>query len=116
MPGVPSPRTPLLHEITLSSGNVLRGDDLEGRRPAQRGEISYFAMQLMMEFPAYESFHNFMEIYGPTMQITISYDDYHELHLSLKEVLENNRHITVNNFSDVEEPDLADDVSHICVS
>ena len=64
----------------------------------------------MMEVPAYESFHNFMEIYGPTMQITISYDDYHELHLSLKEVL------TVDNFSDVEEPDLADDVSHICVS
>ena len=70
----------------------------------------------MMEVPAYESFHNFMEIYGPTMQITISYDDYHELHLSLKEVLENNRHFTVDNFSDVEEPDLADDVSHICVS
>ena len=96
----------LLHEITLSSQNVLRGDDLEGRRAPQRGEISYFSMQLMMKF---EPFSNFMETYGPSMQFEISYDDYHELHLSLKEVLENNRHLTVDNFEDVEEPDLADD-------
>ena len=44
------------------------------------------------------------------MQFEISDDDYHELHLYLsKEVLENNRHLAVDNFEDVEEPDLADD-------
>jgi len=50
----------LLHEITLSSQNVLRGDDLEGRRPPQRGDISYFWMQMMMEFLSIEPFSNFM--------------------------------------------------------
>ena len=99
----------LLLEITLSSQNVLRGGDLEGRRPPQRGEISYSSMQLMTEFLSREPFSNFMEIYGPSMQFEISYDDCHELHLSLKEVPENNRHLTVHNFEDVEVPDLADD-------
>ena len=36
--------------------------------------------------------------------------------ISQRNPFENNRHFTVDNFSDVEEPDLADDVSHICVS
>ena len=57
----------LLHEITLSSQNVLRGDDLEGRQPLQRGQVSYFSMELMMEALAYEPFSTFMEIYAPAM-------------------------------------------------
>ena len=99
----------LLYELTLSSQNVLRGDDLEGRPPLQRGDISYTCMEMMVEFLAFESFNNFMTLYGPTMQFEVSYDDYHVLHLSPKEILENNRHIKVSNFEDVEEPDLADD-------
>ena len=31
------------------------------------------------------------------------------LHLSLKEILDNNKHVKVSNFEDVEEPELADD-------
>jgi hypothetical protein len=99
----------LLHEITLSSQNVLRGDDLEGRQPLQRGQVSYFSMELMMEALAYEPFSTFMEIYAPAMDFTVSYDDYHEFKLSIEAVLENNRHITSDNFLDVEEPDLVDD-------
>ena len=99
----------LLHEITLSSQNVFRGDDLEGRRPPQRGEISYFSMILMMEALAYASFSTFMEIYAPSMDFMVSYDDYHEFKLSIEAVLENNRHITSDNFLDVEEPDLVDE-------
>ena len=98
----------LLHEITLSSQNVLRGDDLEGRQPLQRGQVSYFSMELMMEALAYEPFSTFMEIYAPAMDFTVSYDDYHEFKLSSEAVLENNRHITSDNFLDVEEPDLVD--------
>ena len=62
-----------VRDITLSSQNVLRGDDLEGPRPPQRGEISHFSMQLMMEFLSYEPFSNFMEIYGPSMRFEISH-------------------------------------------
>ena len=40
---------------------------------------------------------------------TVSYDDYHEFKLSIETVLGNNRHITSDNFLDVEEPDLVDD-------
>ena len=63
----------------------------------------------MMEFLEFESFSNFMEVYGPPMQVAISYDDYDELKLALAEVVENNKHLTVDNFEDVEEPDSADD-------
>ena len=39
----------LLHEITLTSQIILRGDDLEGGQPLQRGDISYFSLLMMME-------------------------------------------------------------------
>ena len=54
----------LLHEFTLSSQHFLRGEDLEGRQPLQRGDISYFSMPLMMAVLAFESFSNFMAVYA----------------------------------------------------
>ena len=36
----------ILHEITLTGQNALRGDDLEGGQPLQRGDISYFFLAL----------------------------------------------------------------------
>ena len=41
--------------------------------------------------------------------IESSIDDYHVLHMSMKRVLENNKHIKPDNFEDIEEPELADD-------
>ena len=38
----------ILHEITLTSQNILQGDDLEGGQPLQRGDISYFSLWLMI--------------------------------------------------------------------
>ena len=39
----------ILYEITLTGqGMSLRGDDLEGGQPLQRGDISYFSLWLMM--------------------------------------------------------------------
>ena len=99
----------LLHEITLGSQNVLRGDDLEGRRPPQRGEISYLGMLLMMEGLKFAPFKTFMELYAPSMNFQVSYDTYPELKLSIGDVLEKNRHITSDNFPDVEDPELVDD-------
>ena len=99
----------LLHEITLSSQNVLRGDDLEGRRPPQRGEISYLGMLLMMEALNFAPFATFMELYAPSMNFEVSYDTYHEFKLSIAKALEKNKKITTDNFLDVEEPDLVDD-------
>ena len=46
-------------------------------------------------------------------QTEISYDDYHDFHLEIKRVIEANKHITVDNFEDVEEPDLNDDDPNI---
>ena len=51
----------LLHEITLTAQVVLRGPDLEGGEPLQRGDISYFSLLLMMEALARASFKTFME-------------------------------------------------------
>ena len=90
----------LLHEITLSSQNVLRGDDLEGR---------YLGMLLMMEALNFAPFATFMELYAPSMNFEVSYDTYHEFKLSIAKALEKNKKITTDNFLDVEEPDLVDD-------
>ena len=103
----------LLHEITLSSMHALTGADLEGRRAPVRGEISYFSMLLMMEALNFAPFNTFMELYAPSMNLSmnfeVSYDTYHELKLSIHDVLENNRHITSDNVPDVEDPELVGD-------
>ena len=103
----------LLHEITLSSMHALTGADLEGRRAPVRGEISYFSMLLMMEALNFAPFNTFMELYAPSMNFSmnfeVSYDTYHELKLSIHDVLEDNRHITSDNVPDVEDPELVGD-------
>ena len=99
----------LLHEITLTGQVVLRGPDLEGGEPLQRGDISYFSLLLMMEALAHASFKTFMEYYAPAMNFEVSYDDYHEFKLASGKVLEDNRNITSDNFLGVEEPELVDD-------
>ena len=81
---------------------------MEGHRPPQRGEISYFSMQLMMECISFEPFSNFMEIYGPSMQFEIPM----MITMNCTCLPKNNRHLTVDSFEDVEEPDLADDDPH----
>ena len=57
----------LLQEITLTGQNVLRGDDLEGGQPLQRGDISYFSLLLMMTALAHAEFGTFMDHYAPAM-------------------------------------------------
>ena len=99
----------ILHEITLTGQNVLRGDDLEGGQPLQRGDISYFSLLLMMTALAHAEFKTFMDHYAPAMGYEISYDQYHEFKLDIGKVLQDNEHITPDNFLDVEEPDLVDD-------
>ena len=50
-----------------------------------------------------------MEIYVPITETEISYDKYHEFHVDVKRVINANKHITVDNFEYVEEPDVNDD-------
>ena len=52
---------------------------------------------------------HFMDHYAPAMGYEISYDQYHEFKLDIGKVLQDNEHITPDNFLDVEEPDLVDD-------
>ena len=99
----------LLHEITLTGQVVLRGPDLEGGEPLQRGDISYFSLHLMMAALAHASFKTFMEYYAPAMNFEVSYDTYHEFKLAIGKVIEDNQHITSDNFLDIEEPELVDD-------
>ena len=54
-----------------------------------------------------------MEIYVPITETEISYDKYHEFHVDVKRVINANKHITVNNFENAEEPDLNDDDPNI---
>ena len=99
----------ILHEITLTSQNILQGDDLEGGQPLQRGDISYFSLWLRMSALADASFKTFMDQYAPMMGYEISWDKYHEFKLDIEKVLKDNEHIDADNFLDVEEPDLVDD-------
>ena len=66
-----------------------------------------------MEYLAGESLTTFMETFVPSTQTDISYDDYHEFHLEVKRVVEANKNVTLDNFEDIEEPDLNDDDPHI---
>lgn len=63
----------------------------------------------MMAALAHASFKTFMEYYAPTMVFEVSYDRYHELKLAIGSVIMDNKHVTSDNFLDVEEPELADD-------
>ena len=58
---------------------------------------------------AHAEFGTFMDHYAPAMGFEISYDDYHEFKLEIGRVLQENEHITSDNFQDVEEPELVDD-------
>ena len=49
----------------------------------------------------------------PITETEISYDKYHEFHVDVKRVINANKHITVNNFENAEEPDLNDDDPNI---
>jgi hypothetical protein len=99
----------LLHEIAFTGQVVLTGDDLEGGEPLQRGDISYFSLNLMMAALAHAEFKTFMDHYAPAMGFRISYDEYHEFNLAIGKVIQDNAHITPDNFLDVEEPQLVDD-------
>ena len=66
-----------------------------------------------MEYAADTSLISFMDIYVPTTQTEISCDTYHDFHLDVKRVINANKHLTVDNFEDVEEPDLNDDDPNI---
>ena len=74
-----------------------------------RGQTSYFSLLLMMEALIFSPFAAFMELYAPSMNFVVSHDTCHEFKLSIRDVLENNRHITSDNFPDVEDPELVDD-------
>ena len=50
-----------------------------------------------------------MEYYAPAMNFEVSYDTYHEFKLAIGKVIEDNQHITSDNFLDIEEPELVDD-------
>ena len=102
----------LLKDLCMSSQNVLRGDDLEGIS-LRRDEIGYFSLLFFMEYVADTALASFMEVYVPSTQTEISYDTYHEFHLDVKRVIRDNKHITLENFEDVEEPDLNDDDPNI---
>ena len=82
---------------------------MEGGQPLQRGDISYFSLLLMMTALAHAEFGTFMDHYAPAMGFEISYDDFHEFKLEIGRVLQENEHITSDNFQDVEEPELVDD-------
>jgi hypothetical protein len=63
----------------------------------------------MMAALAQAEFKTFMDYYAPAMGFEISYDDYHDFKLAIGKVLQDNEHITSDNFLDVEEPELVDD-------
>ena len=98
-----------MYEITRSSSNVFTDEDLEGYPRLRRGDFTYLQTLMMMEALASESFGDFMNIQRHQLQIEISHEDYHEFHLNLRKVFDDNQHITTRNFEDVEEPDLVDD-------
>ena len=103
----------LLKDTRFKSQNVLSEADREGRSPLRRNEIGYFSLLFFMEYMAGESLTTFMETFAPSTQTDISYDDYHDFHLEVKRVIEENKNITVDNFENVEEPDLNDDDPNI---
>ena len=99
----------ILHDITLAGQRILPIDDLEGGRPLERGDISYFALWLMMTALSDASFSTFMDQYAPQMGYEISWDKYHEFKLDIDKVLKDNEHLGAENFLGAEDPDMVDD-------
>ena len=98
----------ILHDITLAGQRILPIDDLEGGRPLERGDISYFSLWLMMSALSDASFSTFMEQYAPMMGYEISYDTYHEFKLDIDTILKDNEHLSAENFFGAEDPDMVD--------
>ena len=103
----------MLRDLCINSQVVLQGDDLEGGPPLRRETVGYFSLLFFMEFVADTSLTSFLEDYASSTQAQIQYDTYHEFHLEVKRVFEANKQITVDNFENVEEPDLNDDDPNI---
>ena len=74
-----------------------------------RGEISYFAMWMMMAVVADTPFGTFMDLYAPSIGYEISHEKYHEFKLDVEKVLKDNEHLSAENFFPAEDPDMADD-------
>ena len=90
----------------MNSQNILTGDDLERGSPLRRDEVGYFSLFFFMEYVAKMSVTSFMEVYVPSTQTEISFDTCHDFHLDVRQVIIANKHITLDNFENVEEPDL----------
>ena len=99
----------ILHDITLQGQTILTEDDLEGSRPLERGDISFFSLWLMMSALSDASFSTFMEQYAPMMGYEISYDKYYEFKLDIDKVLKDNEHLGAENFFGAEDPQMVDD-------
>ena len=96
----------LLKDLCMNSQNILTGDDLEGGSPLRRDEVGYFSLFFFMEYVAKMSVTSFMEVYVPSTQTDISFGTCHDFHLDVRQVITANKHITLDNFENVEEPDL----------
>ena len=88
----------LVRNMAFDSQNVLTQDDMEGRSPLLYEEIGCFSMLVMLEYLAYESHKNFMEIFAPSTRTDITDEQHHEFRLEQKRVLEANKNVTQDNF------------------
>jgi hypothetical protein len=70
-------------------------------------------MVLMMEYMVAKSHSSFMEVFAPATRFDISDEDYHELRLELKRLVNDNKNFGPSNFEDVEKKDLMDDDPNI---
>jgi uncharacterized secreted protein with C-terminal beta-propeller domain len=59
-------------------------------------------MVLMMEYMVAKSHSSFMEVFAPATRFDISDEDYHELRLELKRLVNDNKNFGPSNFEDVE--------------
>ena len=85
----------LARTCAFNSQNVLRGDDRDPERElTHRDQVSSTALVFMMEFMAQEFHSLFLDMFPEPSQTDITDEEYHELRLDIKKILDDNKNIS----------------------
>ena len=99
-----------IRQWIFNLGNILSAADREGRRlPTTPGEADTLGMVWFVEFMSTEAHSDFMKAY-PNMTFTdLDPDEFHDMQVKCKRVMEENEHIHISTIEEEENPELRED-------
>ena len=100
-----------IRQWVFNMGNILSAEDREGRRlPQSVEEAGTFGMMWFVEFMSTESHSDFMKAYPSLTFTDMDPDEFHDMQLKCKRIMEENEHIHITTFEEEEEnPELPKD-------